>query len=89
MNEPVTHEVCNLRAGQTEKRVQKHGEQIDDIKECVIKLTQLTEQHSLQITEHDKRIKQIENAPSRLWGMIINALIVAGASILLAVIYRR
>lgn len=62
MEQYVDSKLCDERNGNLVKRVDKHSEEIDDLKAAVIKLTQLVELHEKKINAED-----IKSETSKFW----------------------
>lgn len=70
--EPVTERVCTARSGNIEKdlaslehRVSKHGEQIDEVSSNLAKASAILDNCARRLDESEKRIKALEDKPSR------------------------
>lgn len=61
-----------------------NNELIVRIVECTSRLTQIAEDHTKTISDHEKRIRHIEHTPSRVSDKIINAILTTVISALVA-----
>lgn len=68
--EGYNKELCEERHSRIEDRLCKHGEQIDSLEKCVIKLTEMIERHDNECKDCDKRINEIEAKPMATLGKI-------------------
>ena len=70
-----------------DERMEKHGRELDDLRECVVRLTTLQETQHKEFSEwrHDTeaRLAAIESAPAKRWETITAAALTAMASGLL------
>lgn len=64
-----------------DERMEKHGRELDDLRECVVRLTALQETQREEFSEwrHDTeaRLAAIENAPVKRWETITTATLTA------------
>ena len=65
--EYVSEKLCNDRHQNTVKRLDKHSEEIDDLKAAVIKLTQLVEFHEKRINAETSRGNKFWQTKSFEW----------------------
>lgn len=68
--EGYNKELCEERHARIEERLSKHGEQIDSLEKCVIKLTEMIERHDNECKDSDQRISAIETKPMATIGKI-------------------
>ncbi len=61
--ENYNKELCEERHARIEERLSKHGEQIDSLEKCVIKLTQMAERQENEREESEIRLSAIEAKP--------------------------
>jgi hypothetical protein len=66
------------------KRLDAHGEEIDDIEKCIVRLTAITERMDAEETDHEARIRELEGHRGALWDKVIMAALSAGVSGLVA-----
>ncbi len=69
--ETYNKELCGERHERIDSTLEKHGEQIDSLEKCTIKLTQMIENHDMMCKDNYKRITKIENKPSDIVGKIM------------------
>ena len=69
-----------------DERMAKHGEELDNLRECVVRLTALQETQREEFSEwrHDteSRLAAIESAPVKRWETITTAAITATIGLL-------
>lgn len=70
--ESVSKEMCNVKCGNVEKeinvlsdRIGKHGEQIDEVSSNLAKASAILDSCARRLDESEKRIKALEDKPSR------------------------
>lgn len=85
---PVSHELCDVKTERTDKRLEKHGVMLDDLKECTVKLTQMLELHDEKISGHGDRLEKLEAKPSDLLSKISSALITALVAALVSLLLQ-
>lgn len=68
---------------QHDKRLDAHGGEIDELKECVVRLTALQEAHSKWQTIADERIAALESKPSKRWETVSNYALTAGIALVM------
>ena len=86
----VTRERCDLMTERTERRLEKHGETIDELKTCTVKLTEMLAVHNEKLSDYGARLITLESRPGRLLDRVgtalISALATAAVALLLALI---
>ena len=64
-----------------DERMEKHGRELDDLRECVVRLTALQESQAKEYAEWrreaEARIVAIESAPAKRWETITAAALTA------------
>lgn len=82
--EGYNKELCEERHARIEERLCKHGEQIDSLEKCVIKLTEMAERHDNECDSTMKRLTVVEGKPmATLWkicGYAITAVLGAAST---------
>ncbi|MBE6547740.1 MAG: hypothetical protein E7667_02515 [Ruminococcaceae bacterium] len=68
--ENYNKELCEERHIRIEDRLTKHGQQIDSLEKCVIKLTEMIERHDNECKDSDKRLSAIETKPMATIGKV-------------------
>ncbi len=58
--------LCDERHDRIENRLTKHGEQIDSLEKCTIKLTEMVDRYDLLVQQQEARIRVLESKPG-LW----------------------
>lgn len=66
------HSAHERAIGQHDRRLDAHGGEIDELRECVVRLTALQEAHSAWQADADDRIAALEAAPGKRWDAAIN-----------------
>lgn len=66
------HSAHSLAIRQHDKRIESHGDEIDELKECVVRLTALQEAHTAWQKDADDRITALESVPARRWETVTN-----------------
>ena len=86
MNEsrPIPRELCEWMSERTEARLTKHGETIDELKECTVKLTQILEVHNEKLSDYGERLIHLERRPTRWVDRVAAALLSALAAALVS-----
>lgn len=54
-----------------DRRVEIHDEKIDDIKQCLQRLTTLMERMDREEQDHEERLRALENHGNDLWDKVI------------------
>ena len=75
--EQYNKELCEERHSRIEDRLLKHGEQIDSLEGCIIKLTEMIERHDNECKESARRISEIESRPVMVLGKIMGYTLMA------------
>ncbi len=68
--ESYNKELCEERHMRIEERLCKHGEQIDSLEKCVIKLTEMVERFDRESLENTKRLDNVESRPLTTFGKV-------------------
>lgn len=58
-------------------RMDAHGRELDDLRECVVRLTALQEESARWRAEADQRIAALESKPARQWETAVTAVVTA------------
>lgn len=66
------HSAHQRAIGQHDKRLDAHGDEIDDLRECVVRLTALQEAHAAWQEDADARIAALEAVPAKRWQSVAN-----------------
>lgn len=82
-NEHSAHEV---RISGLEQRVDAHGDELDDLKECVVRLTALQAANSKWQETADDRIAALEAAPGRRWESLANYIMTAVVALIIGML---
>ena len=58
--------LCEERHERIEARLSKHGEQIDSLEKCTIKLTEMVDRYDQMVEQQHVRIQALERKPGQL-----------------------
>ena len=58
--------LCKERHERIENRLLKHGEQIDSLEKCTIKLTEMVDRYDRMVEQQHVRIQALERKPGQL-----------------------
>lgn len=75
-------QLCSERHERIEARLGKHGEQIDSLEKCTIKLTEMVERYDQLVQRQEERISALESRP----GLLIEHVLGYAASAILGAI---
>ena len=66
-----------------DERMDAHGRELDDLRECVVRLTALQEESARWRAEADQRIAALEAQPAKRWDALTTALLtgIVGAAV--------
>ena len=59
--------LCEERHDRIEARLAKHGDQIDSLEKCTIKLTEMVERYDQMAERQYARIDALERKPGQIW----------------------
>ena len=91
MNENFCDErekLCAERFGRDKERLGKLEDLTAKTSECVIKLSEIARQNGGRLTDHEKRLDELERRPSGLWDKAVSGIIAAAAAFLMAAILK-
>ena len=74
--------LCEERHERIENRLAKHGEQIDSLEKCTIKLTEMVDRYDKLAQRQEERISALESRP----GLLIEHVLGYAASAILGAI---
>lgn len=63
--------LCDERHDRIEARLTKHGEQIDSLEKCAIKLTEMVDRYDLLVSSQEARIRALERKPGLFFESVI------------------
>lgn len=66
------HSAHKIFIEQHDKRLSAHGDEIDELKECVVRLTALQEAHTAWQANADERLAALESKPGKRWESVTN-----------------
>ena len=82
-NQPdYRQELCRERHERIETRLGKHGEQIDSLEKCTIKLTEMVDRYDKLAQRQEERISALESRP----GLLVEHVLGYAASAILGAI---
>ena len=58
--------LCEERHERIEARLSKHGEQIDSLEKCTIKLTEMVDRYDQMVEQQHVRIQALERRPGQI-----------------------
>ena len=68
---------------QHDRRLGDHGDEIDDLRDCVVRLTALQETYTAWQASADERIAALESKPSKRWETVSNYTLTAVIALVL------
>lgn len=85
--DPCMEHSAHERAIRThDGRLDAHGDEIDGLRECVVRLTALQEQHAAWQEAADDRISALEAAPGRRWEAVSNYALTAALAFVAGIV---
>lgn len=91
----VTEPLCQERRKIEEERLARDKERLDRYEEllskvssCQIQLTEISKNHESKLTDHEKRIDEIEHQPKAWMDKIISGIIAAVVAALMGVVFK-
>lgn len=75
MQNNYSPELCEERHKSISSTLEKHDNEIKDVKEAIIVLTQLQTRHDDEIRDHENRIRTIEGKPAKRWDGVVQQII--------------
>lgn len=85
MDSCAEHSVHERAIEQHDRRLDAHGGEIDELRECVVRLTALQEAHSAWQADADDRIAALEAAPGKRWESAINYVLTSVIGIVIGI----
>lgn len=82
----VLDELCDRTVERTEARLAKHGETLDELKDCTVRLTQIAEAHNEKLHDYGARLSHLERRPTHLMERIGTALLSALSAALVSLL---
>lgn len=67
-------------------RLDAHGGEIDELRECVVRLTALQEAHTAWQADAEGRIAALEAAPGRRWEAVANHALTAALGVVAGIV---
>lgn len=85
--DPCMEHSAHERAIRThDGRLDAHGDEIDGLRECVVRLTALQEQHAAWQEAADDRISALEAAPAKRWEHVTDYVLTAVVGIAIGMV---
>lgn len=69
-----------------DERLEAHGGEIDELRECVVRLTALQEAHTAWQEHADERISALEAAPAKRWESVTNYVLTAALAFVVGIV---
>ena len=69
-----------------DERLEAHGGEIDELRECVVRLTALQEAHTAWQEHADERISALESAPAKRWEHVTDYVLTAVVGIAIGMV---
>lgn len=69
-----------------DERLEAHGGEIDELRECVVRLTALQEAHTAWQEHADERISALEAAPAKRWEHVTDYVLTAVVGIAIGMV---
>ena len=54
-----------------DERLDSHSRQLDELRDCVVRLTTLQEQEAEWRSEMEKRVSELEDKPAEMWEHVV------------------
>ena len=71
---------------QHDKRLDAYGEEIDNLRECVVRLTALQESNVKWQEVAEERIAALEAAPAKRWDNLVNYVVTAIVALVIGIV---
>lgn len=71
------HSAHERAIGRHDGRLDSHSAQLDELRDCVTRLTALQEADAEWRSEAEQRIEALENLPRKRWDLIVNTALTA------------
>ena len=72
MDQCLEHSAHERAIALHDKRLEAHGGEIDELRECVVRLTAIQEANTAWQTAAEERIAALEAAPAKRWDSVVN-----------------
>lgn len=69
-----------------DERLEAHGGEIDELRECVVRLTALQEAHTAWQADADERIAALEAVPAKRWESVANYALTAALAFVVGIV---
>lgn len=80
------HSAHQRAIAQHDKRLDAHGEEIDNLRECVVRLTSLQESNAKWQDVAEERIAALEAAPAKRWDNLVNYVVTAVVALVVGIV---
>lgn len=81
-----THSAHQRAIAQHDKRLDAHGDEIENLRECVVRLTSLQESNAKWEDVAEERIAALESAPSKRWDNLVNYVVTAIVALVIGIV---
>lgn len=81
-----THSAHQRAIAQHDKRLDAHGDEIENLRECVVRLTSLQESNAKWQEVAEERIAALEAAPSKRWDNLVNYVVTAIVALVIGMV---
>lgn len=81
-----THSAHHRAIAQHDKRLDAHGDEIQNLRECVARLTSLQESNAKWQEAAEERIAALEAAPSKRWDNLVNYVVTAIVALVIGMV---
>lgn len=81
-----THSAHQRAISQHDKRLDAHGDEIENLRECVVRLTSLQESNAKWKEAAEERIAALEAAPSKRWDNLVNYVVTAIVALVIGMV---
>lgn len=69
-----------------DNRLDEHGKEIDQLSECVVRLTTIQEDSAVRLKEIEARLAELENKPTERWEKVSTQILTAVVSFVIGLI---
>lgn len=69
-----------------DNRLDEHGKELDQLSECVVRLTTIQEDNAARLKEIDDRLLAIENKPAEKWDKMSTQILTAVISFVIGLV---
>ena len=80
--------LCAERFGRDKERLGKLEDLTAKTSECVIKLSEIARQSDGRLTDHEKRLDELEHRPAGLWDKVTSGMVAAAVAFLMSAVLK-